>query len=114
MSYLLWNELSTYIPRLLYGGNNLRRHHLHHYRHQTQDHPLRHNFQHIDGLKEMFRSLITFYVCLMFTNLTIWLRAGLAITSSLDQKDTKFTVYFPLLTSHVPWYEGPRKQFSNL
>ena len=33
---------------------------------------------------------------------------------SLDQKDTKFTVYFPLLTSHVPWYEGPRKQFSNL
>ena len=33
---------------------------------------------------------------------------------SLDKKDTKFTVYFPLLTSHVPWYEGPKKQFSNL
>ena len=32
---------------------------------------------------DMFRSLITFYVCLMFTNLTIWLRAVLAITSSL-------------------------------
>ena len=32
---------------------------------------------------DIFRSLITFYVCLMFTNLTIWLRAVLAITSSL-------------------------------
>ena len=36
------------------------------------------------------------------------------VLNILDQKDTKFTVYFPLLTSHVPWYEGPRKQFSNL
>ena len=49
VSNLLWNAQSTYIPTLLYVGNNLRRHHLHHYRHQTQDHPLRHNFQHIDG-----------------------------------------------------------------
>ena len=63
---------------------------------------------------DMFRSLITFYVCLMFTNITICVRVVLAITSSLDQKDTNFTVYFPLLTSHVPWYEGPGKQFSNL
>ena len=39
---------------------------------------------------------------------------NIELSTSLDQKDTKFTVYFPLLTSHVPWYEGPRKQFSNL
>ena len=36
------------------------------------------------------------------------------VCSSLDKKDTKSTVYFALLTSHVPGYEGPRKQFSNL
>ena len=51
-----------------------------------------------------------------YMDITLW-PLGTAwrhICTSLDQKDTKFTVYFPLLTSHVPWYEGPRKQFSNL